>query len=215
MTKIPVVGLVVSCALMLQLGGTTRINDLLGQQLKPTKTHSTKATALSLDVIIGGPFALIESTKCPSGAATCLLVVSPNVAAHTGMIGLGAGEEIKQFVANGAYDFTKGLRPSASTALGQPVVGATVLSVSASGGHLPATPASPFATIELPMPREIVPWNADPVQISTTTPVPPATTQQVVATLIILRYDFQDSDQLQMNDASGSLLETCSRKIRE
>lgn len=204
MKRNPVVGLVAGCALILALSGATKINDAMGQQPKAKKSSSGKATALSLDVIIGGPFALIESKNCPSGAATCLLVVSPDVASHTGMIGLGGGGDIKQFVANGAYDFTRGVRPSTNTALGQPVLGATILNASASSGHLPPTPASPFATIELPMPREIVPWNAEPMQISSTTPVPPSTTQQVLATLVILRYDFQDSDQLQMNDAGGA-----------
>jgi hypothetical protein len=110
---------------------------------------------------------------------------------------------MKQFVANTAYDFTQGLRPSGNTIMDAPVLSAAILSVSASGGHLPQIPINPFAKIELPTPREIVPWNADPIQISSTTPVPPATAQQTLATLTILRYDFQDSDNLQMNDASG------------
>jgi hypothetical protein len=62
------------------------------------------------------------------------------------------------------------------------------------------------------MPREIVPWNAEPMQVSSTAPVPPATTQQILATLVILRYDFQDSDQLQMNDASGAFWKAVPEK---
>jgi hypothetical protein len=188
---------------MLSLSSAIALGHRNGTQTEQKTKGRRNTTGLSLDIIVGGPFAFVEAQSCAPSSQPCLEVWAPAVAGHTGIIGFGGSGELKQFT-GGDYDFTVGVHPAGSTGVDAPVVGASILTVSAASAHLPPTPSSPYATIKLPMPREIVPWNADPMQIASTTPVPSTTTPQTLATLTVLRYDFQDSNMLEVDDASGA-----------
>src|ERR1700722_3751768 len=146
MRKHAIQRLFLACTLIVPMSSATKLGDTEAQQSKKMAKRSTNTAGLSLDIIVGGPFAFVESTKCTSALPSCLIVAAPDVAAHNGMIGVASGAEFKQFVSNGVYDFTKGFRPSASTTVDTPVLGATILSISQASGHLPQGLVSPFAT---------------------------------------------------------------------
>jgi hypothetical protein len=148
----------------------------------------------TLDIIVGGPFVFVQGASCGSQPSPCLAVWAPKVKGHTSIIGLAAQVQYKPFDA-GDYDFTTGVHPSAMTTLVTPVQNASIYSVSSKAQKIASNPKKkPFATLILPVPREIVSWNADPMTISSSGSPISAKTTDNLATLTILRYDYQEGD---------------------
>ena len=74
-----------------------------------------------------------------------------------------------------------------------------MLSFSQKKSSLSAAPKKkPYMTIKLPIPRQIVPWDADPITVSDSSTESSAATTPRLSTLTILRYDFQDGDAPEM-----------------
>src|SRR6266436_2851267 len=164
--------------------------------LDPPKTGKTNAAVskTTLDVIIGGPFVFVQGANCGSQPPPCLAVWAPRVKGHTLIIGLAAQAQYKQFDA-GDYDFTSGIHASGTTTIVTPVQNASIYSVSTKAQSIGASPKKkPFATLILPVPREFVSWNAYPMTISSTGSSTAARTTDNLATLTILRYDYQQGD---------------------
>jgi hypothetical protein len=152
----------------------------------------------TLDFIVGGPFVFVQGASCGSQPPPCLAVWAPKVKGHTSIIGLAAQVQYKQFD-TGDYDFTSGLHPSATTTLVTPVQSASIYSVSTQAQKMASSPKKkPFATLILPTPREIVSWNADPMTISANGSLTSAKATDNLATLTILRYDYQEGDALEV-----------------
>jgi hypothetical protein len=153
---------------------------------------SAAASPSTLDIIVGGPFAFVQTTSCGTHPSPCLDIWVPAVKGHTTIIGLDDSAQFKPFD-KGDYDFTTGLRSSAKTTLVTPVQNASVYPVSATKQKIVAQPKKPFATLVLPTPREIVSWNADPITI-TTSGSPASNVTPNLATMTILRYDYAEGD---------------------
>jgi len=152
----------------------------------------------TLDIIVGGPFVFVQGASCGSQPPPCLAVWAPKVKGHTSIIGLAAQVQYKQFD-TGVYDFTSGLHPSATTILVAPVQNASIYSASTTAQKIASSPKKkPFATLILPTPREIVSWNADPMTISSNGSPTSAKATDNLATLTILRYDYQEADALEV-----------------
>jgi hypothetical protein len=162
-------------------------------------TRVDAAKKLTLDLVFTGPFAFRQQ-------ADGILVLLPDIEDHNPPTAITSGDlaHVKT-LQRGNYDFTKGVQPTAGNPKPViPVQTTAVFSVSASLEHLPATPQeTPYLAMKLPTPREIVPWNADPLQISTQSPVPPTTPSQRLATLVILRYDTLASDTPELDGPNG------------
>ena len=175
------------------------------QDAKPERNkaaQSVAAASATLDIIVAGPFALIEKAGCNDGSNSCLALWAPN--AHPQMTGLSAPAQLKQIDA-GDYNFETGVRGSTNTKIESPVSDASVYQIPATMQKATTKPlAKPYATIVLPMPREIIPWNADPMQIvANGSPVPPSGATSNLATLVVLRYDFQTGDVPVMTNSDG------------
>lgn len=170
----------------------------LGKSQQPSAAVS-KAT---LNIIVGGPFVFVQGAPCGSQPPPCLAVWAPKVKGHTSIIGLAAQVQFQQFD-TGDYDFTTGVRSSPTTTLVTPVQNASIYSASSTKQKIAATPKKkPFVTLTLPTPREIVSWNADPMTISSKGSAAPAQATDNLATLTILRYDYQESDALEVKIAT-------------
>jgi hypothetical protein len=150
----------------------------------------------SLDLIIGGPFAFVQKSDS-------LIIWIPNVKGHGKPFGLGLtdipnlGDRPRVF-AQAEYDFTKGIRPSAGTTVLAPVQDAGILVWSRKKYGLSETPKKPYLTIKLPIPREIVPWNADPIAVTDATTGSSSAMTTRLSTMTILRYDYQPGDTPEM-----------------
>jgi hypothetical protein len=162
-------------------------------QMKPAQA----AAPITLDLIVGGPFAFAQRNDS-------LIIWIPNVKDHPKPFGVGLtdiphlGDRPREFE-QGDYDFTKGIRPSAASNVLVPVQAASILSWSVKKYNLSATPKKkPYLTIKLPIPREIIPWNADPMTVSDTATGSNAATTPRLSTMAILRYEFQDGDAPEM-----------------
>jgi hypothetical protein len=146
----------------------------------------------TLDLIIGGPFIFVQD-------ANGLTLWIPNVKGHSKPLGFDEGAEPRSFE-KGDYDFTKGLRSAAATKILVPVQDGGMLSFSRSKYGLSTTARkTPYLTVKLPTPREILPLNADPITVSDPTTGAAAASSSRLSTLTILRYDFQAGDALEMD----------------
>ena len=191
-------------ALLALCFGCSHSNSSLMPQSGPATSQMKPAQAaapVTLDLIIGGPFAFVQK-------GDSLIIWIPNVKGHPKPFGVGLtdiphlGDRPREFE-RGDYDFTKGIRPSAASNVVVPVQGASILSWSIRKYNLSATPKKkPYLTIKLPIPREIVPWNADSMTVSDTATGSNVATTPRLSTMAILRYDFQDGDAPEMT-ASG------------
>jgi hypothetical protein len=153
------------------------------------------AKGMTLDVVLAGPFVIVEQ-------ANGVVVYLPDIEDHNPPTAITSGDlgHIRT-LQRGDYDFTKGVNNNSGkiTAL-NPVPGAQVFTVSASAEHLSTPPLEkPYLSIKLPRPREVVPWNADPLQISDQSPVLPSTPKTRYATVTILRFDSLASDIPEMD----------------
>lgn len=127
-----------------------------------------------------------------------LMLWIPNVKGHSKPLGVGLGAEIRSFE-RADYDFTQGIHASATTNVLVPVKVASMLSLSRTKYGLSAKPRTkPYLTVKLPIPREIVPWNADPITVSDPATGTSSATTVRLSTMTILRYDFQANDSPQM-----------------
>ncbi len=170
----------------------------LASDASQAKSHrSTPPTAgkLTLDVVLAGPFIVVEQ-------AQGIVVYLPDIEDHNAPTAITSGDLAHvRTLLRGDYDFTKGVRGNVGKiATLNPVKGTDVFTVSAGTEHLPTPPLEkPYLSIKLPRPREVVPWNADPLQISDQSPVPAGTPAKRYATVMILRYDSLISDVPEMD----------------
>jgi hypothetical protein len=126
------------------------------------------------------------------------------VKGHTTIVGLADQAQFQPFD-SGDYDFRTGVHPSATTTLVTPVQNALIYPVSAKGLKIASHPVKkPFATLLLPKPREIVAWNADPITISSRGSAVSVVSSSNLATLTILRYDYQEGDALEVKTGAGT-----------
>ena len=168
-----------------------------------SKKVAAAAQKTTLDIIIGGPFVFVQGVNCASQSSPCVSAWAPKVQGHMGVIALANQAQFKKFD-SGDYDFTSGIHRSDTTTLVTPVLNASVYSTSSKVQSLSSTPKKkPFATLLLPNPREIVSWNADPMTIASNgSPVATSPTDNL-ATLTILRYDYQQGDTLAIKSGAN------------
>jgi hypothetical protein len=159
----------------------------------------------TLDIVVGGPFVFVEKVSCKSPGGYCLAIWAPKIKAHTTIVGIAAQAQYQQFD-SGDYDFTTGLHGSMNTAVVSPVQGASIYQVPTRLQNATSSPAvKAFATLILPMPHQIVAWNADPMKISANGSAAPTTNvADNLATLTVLRYDYQDGDAPEVSNADGT-----------
>jgi hypothetical protein len=162
----------------------------------PSKVESPKASVpTSLDLIVMGPFAFIEK-------GSSLEIWIPELKGHNKPHGQGVGETDERLFEKAEYDFTHGIEASQTSKLTLPVRGASAYQLSRKGSNLSYAPKKrPYMLVKLPTPREIIPWNADPVQITARPKDPKTVSPELLATAVILRFDYKVGDLPQMTAA--------------
>jgi hypothetical protein len=91
----------------------------------------------------------------------------------------------------GEYTLTIADKQVGGAQICNPVGGTDLLVIPAKTENLKSDPKKLHSfAVQLPPPTEIVPWNADPMQISTVEPVPSGTRVDRLAPMVVLRYSY-------------------------
>jgi hypothetical protein len=139
-----------------------------------------------LDLIIQGPFVLDNSSNK-------FVLLGPDVSAtHNQPSVIDRNLLNPTGIQPGEYSLTLADTQPGGAQICDPVAGTDLLVIPAKTQGLKSDPNGSHAfAVQLPPPTEIVPWNADPIQISSVTPVPPNGTKvDRLATAVILRYKY-------------------------
>lgn len=153
--------------------------------------------AQTLDIVFNGPFAFFQQPGS-------MLVLLPDVEDHNPPTAISSGDMAHiVHLRRGAYDFTHGILSSTTALQAPPVLNTYVYPVSTK-----VDPSSlgekPYFTMKLPIPSQIVPWNADPLGFSlTSSSVLPDIKGPRYATLTILRYKMDSSSDIQLLGLKG------------
>ena len=169
----------------------------LGACPKQSAAPATQSSHM-LDIILGGPFVFMRQSNCLNGK-DCLKIWIPAVPSHSNPILFGLQGQLYQFESP-KTDYTLiGMTPAQNWTPLHPVVGSDVWTINGKTFHASAIPKKDlYLSLSLPIPKEIAPWNADPMTPKITSPVPNTPEQHSLATMTILRYDYDDSQILQL-----------------
>jgi hypothetical protein len=138
----------------------------------------------TLDVVLLGPFALLD---CPGKGTIRVLV--PNVPDHM-PLRIGYPSTNYQKLAAGEYQLLGVLGSNAPTTFANPVEDAGALTFPTKD-VCPKTPNQcEHVCIDMPRPKQFVPWNADPGQV--TIPGKDQVPWKKLATALVLRYPVSD-----------------------
>ena len=171
--------------------------------------QSTPKPQQTLDLILGGPFVFVRESNCLNKTEDCIAVWIPDVASHSKPILFGFEGQFYELERMPADYTLTGMTPSAVSGYNflYPVTGASSWVIPGKTLHIPPAPKKkPYLILKLPIPKEIVPWNADPLEPSITSPALYAPGKQSFATMTILRYAYDDSNPLVLSSppAHGS-----------
>jgi hypothetical protein len=165
------------------------------------------AGASTLDVVVVGPFAFVEK-------ADGLEIWIPEVEGHSQPFAVGIGDSEVRSFERAHYDFTGGIGGSQLAKLVFPVQSADIYQLSRRATKVAEVPKKkPYMTVKLPIPREIVPWNADPMQVAKKGVNPNTVNRQLLATAVILRFDYKEGDLLQMTATSQPTWKPRTKKL--
>lgn len=146
-----------------------------------------------LDVVLQGPFILEKTTKN-------MVVLIPNVPNHTVPLLAGASPLTSRPLNPGEYAMDISDPGSGAAKITNPVAGTTILRAAGKAERLNSDPNSlRYLRIMLPLPLEVVPWNADPMWMSTVTPIPPETDAVRLAVMVVLRYQYSASTKITLS----------------
>lgn len=146
-----------------------------------------------LNVVLQGPF-VIEKT------ATNIVVLIPNAPNHTDPLLAGATPLNSRPLNAGDYTLDISDPGSGSAKIANPVAGTTILRAAGKAEHLSSDPNGlRYLRMTLPLPLEVVPWNADPMWMSTVTPIPPEADPVRLAVLVVLRYQYSASTKIALS----------------
>lgn len=168
--------------------------------------HSVQSAPRSpqtLNIILGGPFVFVRQSNCLNNNEDCIAVWIPDVASHSKPILFGFEGQFYELERMPADYTLTGMTPSKSSGYNFicPVKGASSWVIPGKTLHIPPAPKKKaYLILKLPIPKEIAPWNADPLEPSVTSPAPYTPGKgQSFATMTILRYDYDDSKPLVLN----------------
>ena len=184
----------------------TMVTTLIALALVPiqgSSSHSVQSPPRSkqtFNLILGGPFVFVRQSNCLNKTEDCIAVWIPDVKSHSKptLFGFeGQFYELERMPAD--YTLT-GMTPSNEPGYKfvWPVKGASSWVIPGKTLHVPPAPKKkPYLILKLPIPKEIAPWNADPLEPAVTSPVPHTPEKgQSFATMTILRYDYDDAKPL-------------------
>lgn len=172
--------------------------------------QSAPRSQQTLNLILGGPFVFVRQSNCLNKNEDCIAVWIPDVASHTKPILFGFEGQFYELERMPADYTLTGMTPSKVSGYNflYPVKGASSWVIPGKTLHIPPAPKKkPYLILKLPIPNDIVPWNADPLKPSVTSPAPYAPAKgQSFATMTILRYTYDDSKPLVLSSppAPGS-----------
>jgi hypothetical protein len=157
----------------------------------PSPAPSAAASGL-LDVVLQGPF-VIEKTS-----ANMVVLIPQVLDVNHKKPALGDADTKNPRPLNaGNYALTITDPGSGVAKITNPVAGATILRVAGKAEQLASDPAAHrYLRVTLPLPEEIVPWNADPMWVSNVTPIASDAEPVRLAVMVVLRYKYSASTKI-------------------
>jgi len=153
-----------------------------------------------LDVILQGPF-VIEKTS----ANIVLLIPQVLDVNHKKPELRDADIKNPKTLNAGNYALAITDPGSGAAKIRHPVAGSTILRVAGKSEQLASDPdAHRYLRVALPLPEEIVPWNADPMWVSNVTPIPTDAEPVRLAVMVVLRYKFSPSTKINFSGTEDS-----------
>jgi hypothetical protein len=142
-----------------------------------------------LDIILEGPFVVEKS-------ASNITVLIPKVMNHTVPVVVDADFTKPKPLNAGDYSLDISNSTPGPAQINNPVAGTTIVDARGKSENLQSDPGkNRYSAITMPLPQEIVPWNADPMWVSTV-PMPPQPSSIRGAVMLVLRYNFPAKTQL-------------------
>jgi len=143
-----------------------------------------------LDVILEGPF-VVEKTVNKT-----ITVLVPKVTNHTVPVLVDANFTQPKPLNAGEYSLGISNSTSGAAQIKNPVAGTTIAQANGKTENLTSDPDKKrYLAITMPMPQEIVPWNADPMWVSTA-PMPPQPQSIRAAVMLVLRFNYSANSKL-------------------
>lgn len=187
-----------TAALAIYAGGCAKQTTSSDTKAPETKTPETKGVH-TLNLILGGPFVVVRESNCLNGS-DCLKVWMPKVPAHSKPILFGFQGQFYELESMKTDYTLTGMTPAQDWTPLLPVAKTESWIIPGKTLHASPTPKkAPYLILVLPIPKQIVPWNADPMSPNITAPVAYAPGEYSRATMNILRYDYDDFQVLQLN----------------
>jgi hypothetical protein len=157
---------------------------------KSKNTAESATVSGLLDVVLQGPF-VIEKT-----VANSITVLVPKVKNHTVPVLVDADFVQPRPLNEGEYSLNISNSTPGAAQITNPVAGTTIVQAKGKTENLKSDPdKTRYSAITMPLPQEIVPWNADPMWISTA-PMPPQPQSIRAAVMVVLRYSYSANTKL-------------------
>jgi hypothetical protein len=156
---------------------------------KSINVSSPPAVSGMLDIILEGPFVVEKS-------ASKITVLIPKVMNHTVPVVADADFTKPKPLNAGDYSLDISNSTPGPAQINNPVAGTTIVDAKGKSENLQSDPdKTRYSAITMPLPQEIVPWNADPMWVSIA-PMPPQPSSIRGAVMLVLRYNFPAKTQL-------------------
>ncbi|HXJ14090.1 MAG TPA: hypothetical protein VNH19_17580 [Candidatus Limnocylindrales bacterium] len=156
---------------------------------KSMNTAKSAAVSGLLDVILQGPF-IVEKN------AHSVTILVPKVTNHTVPVLIDADFLQPKPLNAGEYSMDITNSAPGTAQIKNPVAGTTILQANGKTESLSSDPGKKrYMAITMPLPQEIVPWNADPMWASMV-PMPPQPQPIRAAVMLVLRYNYSASTKI-------------------
>lgn len=190
--------LFLACGVALATGSHPAASAKDNTVKKSDSSRVSSQQLYSLDIALFGPFALLD---CSEGGKT-LRLLAPDVPLH---------ERVKVGKLGKASPLSKGeykmlnVRAADRTDLVNPVRAAQplIFPVEDACGGIAGKPC-PYVCIELPRPKQIVPWDADPMRVLRPGENPAKIPWKRLARVLILRYEVDSFQGIQLSQTGSN-----------
>jgi hypothetical protein len=174
-------------------GGPLDSMQSVAQEYHPAdqSMNAAKTAPVSglLDVILQGPFVVEKNVNS-------VTILVPKVTNHTFPVLVDANFLQPKPLNAGEYSMDITNSTPGAAQIKNPIAGTTIVQANGKTENLSSDPGKKrYMMITMPLPQEVVPWNADPIWASMA-PMPPQPQPIRAAVMLVLRYNYSVSTKI-------------------